>query len=189
MMLVLTIIGIAANRNTSIELQIAGNDRTQKESFYEADGATELAQEVLEQNIACLFFPAGHGGAPGGGAYLAGYGNDRSYDIIVDNDSLDFWRYFAPIDIPTEDAWHFTFPAEAGVPKTRFTVGGSTKLTTGAAIQMAAGYEGRGKGIGTGGVTLVYEIYANHYGRNNSESLIYVEYSHVIPGGGECNYE
>ncbi len=183
MMLVLTLIGIAANRNTSIELQIAGNDRVQKETFYEADGVTELAQEVLEQNIACLTFTNGNlsGQAPGG------------YDFRVDNDNLGFWRNFAPIDPPTDSDRIFYFPdydltATAIPPHTNINIGGSTKLTTGAAIQMAAGYEGRGKGIGSGGITLVYDIYANHVGINNSESLIYVEYWHIIGNEGDCYY-
>lgn len=179
-MLVLTIIGIAANRNTTIELQIAGNDRTQKETFYSADGGTELAQELLEQNIACLSFSS---------VNVNGFNADNAYKITVDNDSLGFWRAFAPVSPPTESDRTFYFPEYSGdEPHTNFKLGGSTKLTTGAAIQMAAGYEGRGKGIGTGGASLVYDIFSNRIGKNNSESLIYVEYYHILGQEGDCYF-
>ncbi|MCI5207475.1 MAG: hypothetical protein D3910_01485 [Candidatus Electrothrix sp. ATG2] len=48
-LLVLTVMGIAVNRNTELEWRIAMNDRDQKDAFYKADAATELASEVLDQ--------------------------------------------------------------------------------------------------------------------------------------------
>lgn len=186
-MLVLTIIGIAANRNTSTELGIAGNDRTHKETFYEADGGTELASEVVEQNIACLQF-----GADGAGQGRTLDGSVDAYDIYVDNDSLGFWRNFSttPTAIPSETLRDFYYPVyDADDPHTNFKAAGSTKLTTGSAIQMAAGYEGRGKGIGVGGATLVYDINAQHLGQNNSQSIICIQYRHTIGQEGDCYYD
>ncbi len=180
-MLILTLIGIAANRNTSTELDIAGNDRTHKESFYEADGGTELASEVLEQNIACLQFDAD---APGQGRTLAG--STTEYDIYVNSGSLGFWRNFAPGGIPSDTSRDLYYPTDNDEPHTNFTIAGSTKLTTGAAIQMAAGYEGRGKGIGMGGASLVYDVNAQRLGKNNSESVICIKYRHTIGQEGDC---
>lgn len=183
-MLVLTIIGIAANRNTSTELGIAGNDRTHKQTFYEADGGTELASELLEQNIACLDFAA-----DGGGQGRTVAGSVDAYDLYVDNDSLGFWRNFSPVGMPSDTARDFFFPADDSGPHTNFTAAGSTKLTTGSAIQMAAGYEGRGKGIGVGGATLVYDINAQRLGENNSESTICIQYRHTIGQEGDCYFD
>lgn len=183
-MLVLTVIGIAANRNTTTELNISGNDRTHKETFYEADGGTELASEVLEQNIACLEF-----GADGSGQGRTMDGTTDAYDIYVDNDSLGFWRNFSPGVMPSDGARDFHFPADDSGPHTNFTTAGSTKLTTGSAIQMAAGYEGRGKGIGVGGATLVYDLNAQRLGVNNSQSLICIQYRHTIGQEGDCYFD
>ena len=175
-MLVLTIIGIAANRNTSTELKIAGNDRLYKENFYEADGVTELSAEVLEQNIACLDFST---------TTLSGSGG---YNINVESGSLGFWRNFPSGGIPTDSTRDFSFPDNDQLPHTNVIVGGNTKLTTGAAIQMAAGYEGLAKGIGTGGARLVYDINVQRVGPNNSESVICTKYEHLLGQEGECKY-
>lgn len=183
-MLVLTIIGIAANRNTSTELGIAGNDRTHKKTFYEADGGTELASELLEQNIACLDFAA-----DGAGQGRTVAGATTAYNIYVDNDSLGFWRNFSPVDMPSDDTRDFFFPADGSGPHTNFTAAGSTKLTTGSAIQMAAGYEGRGKGIGVGGATLVYDVNTQRRGENNSETTICIQYRHTIGQEGDCYFD
>ena len=47
-MALLTIIGISATNTTSIELQIAGNDRIYKQNFYRAEAATMEAAQVIE---------------------------------------------------------------------------------------------------------------------------------------------
>jgi len=47
----LTVIGIAVTNTTSIELQIAGNDKTYKENFYLAEGAAMMIARILE-NVA-----------------------------------------------------------------------------------------------------------------------------------------
>ena len=44
----LTVIGMAATSTTSIELQIASNERTYKENFYQAEGAAMMLVRVLE---------------------------------------------------------------------------------------------------------------------------------------------
>lgn len=47
-LVVLTIIGVAATNTTSIEVGIAGNDRSYKQNFYLAEGA---AKEAARQNL------------------------------------------------------------------------------------------------------------------------------------------
>ncbi len=53
-LIVLTIIGIMAMQNSTTEITISGNDRIHKQTFYQADGGTELAQHVVYQNTMCL---------------------------------------------------------------------------------------------------------------------------------------
>ena len=55
-------------------------------------------------------------------------------------------------------------------------INGKTKLTLGAAIQMSAGYEGRGRGVGTDGAYLEFDINSLHQGTRNSESGICIGY-------------
>ena len=71
---------------------------------------------------------------------------------------------------------------------TNITVGGSTMMAKGGALQQAAGYEGVGKGIGGGGAFILYDIYAQHIGKSNSESIILVQWRHIIGKEGECIY-
>ena len=48
----LTIIGIAVTTTSSIELQIAGNDKIYKENFYLAEGAGMMLAQILENETA-----------------------------------------------------------------------------------------------------------------------------------------
>ncbi|HID96600.1 MAG TPA: hypothetical protein EYP57_00150 [Thermodesulfobacteriaceae bacterium] len=47
-LLLLTVIGIAANRTSSIEVLIAGNEKTYKQNFYQAEGAAKEEAIILE---------------------------------------------------------------------------------------------------------------------------------------------
>lgn len=189
-LLTLTMMGIAVNRTTMTEWRIAMNDRLQKEVFYEADAATELASEVLEQSIACLGFDEG----TGDGKSLAGYtgdGNDN-YGVHIEERSLGFWRNYSSQSgsVPSDTNRDMYFPAnyKSGEPHTNIVIAGNTKMTTGAAIMQAAGYEGLAKGIGTGGATLGYDINVQRVGRDGAESLICIDYRHILGTEGDCHY-
>lgn len=187
-LLVLTVMGIAVNRNTVTEWRIAMNDRLHKETFYGADGGTEVAQEILEQSIACLGFSSD----TSQGVVLES--NDNKFDIFITKDAVGFWRKYDTdgIAVPTDAAHDFCFPYNGtdclDGPHTNINIGGNTRLTAGAAIQMAAGYEGRGKALGSGGARLLYDINAQRVGRDNSESVICVSYEHILGTEGECYY-
>ncbi|MCW5206255.1 hypothetical protein VU08_04905 [Desulfobulbus sp. F5] len=205
-LLVLTMLGIAVNRNTSIEWQIAMNDRLHKQTFYAADAVTELAAEVLEQSIACRGFESNANGMKLRGVAGCDPENpNRPCHVFIDTDSLGFWRNYAEdgtVNNPNNSDRDIVFPAvltgtdenvfNEGMtnsqPHANIKIGGSTKLTAGSAIQMAAGYEGLAKGLGTGGATLVYDIKVQQLGRNSSESLICVKYGHVLGLENACNY-
>jgi hypothetical protein len=183
----LTMMGIAVNRTTMTEWRIAMNDRLHKQTFYEADAGTELASEILEQSIACLGFDEDEDGKT-----LKGYTDD--YSVYIEKDSLGFWRNYSegasriPSDTPGGRDMYFPANYATGEPHTNIIIAGNTNLTTGAAIMMAAGYEGLAKGIGTGGATLSYDINVQRIGRDGSESLICVKYNHILGTSGDCNY-
>ena len=52
-LMVLTLLGIMATNNTTTELRIAGNDKVHKQTFYQADGGTELAERLVFENTIC----------------------------------------------------------------------------------------------------------------------------------------
>lgn len=74
-------------------------------------------------------------------------------------------------------------------PRTNIVAWGETRLTSGSAIQMAAGYEGKGKAAATGGGIIAYTIHSRHEHRQtNSESHIVIGYRHLIGQEGDCKY-
>jgi len=189
-MLVLTIIGIAGSRNTSTELLIAGNDRTYKETFFNADGGTEAGQPILEQNIACDGFPAKND-------FATGYEGLNGGGMVEDTfyiQALDFWKNLRPTTSPSDANRDIFYPWDAygsNKPHTNLKLGHVMQLNVGAAIQdpSGGGYEGLAYGLASGGASLVYDIISQHLGKNNSESIIHIYYRHVVAmPRGDCYY-
>jgi len=189
-LMMLTLIGIAITTTASLELQIAGNDRLHKTAFYKADGGTEIGYELLEQNLGCASgFAADE---------ITGSGSSQAIKVV----NKSFWQDLAASmpdesvdptttnadDIPKVPDFYFPKDYVAGTPHTNFTVGGNTVLSSGSAIQMVSGYEGKGKGAGGGGAYILYDMYAQHIGVVHSQSIIKVQWRHVIGQEGACNY-
>jgi len=171
---ILTIIGISAISTSNMEVQIANNDKVHKMSFYAADGGSELGTELLELNIACP----------------SGFASDNlamTADITaVDK---DFWMQNAEpvVTYPSDTERDVLINTAAGT-HTNLSVFGTTAFGVGGAIQMAAGYEGKGKGAAGGGVSLLYEIHSQHMGFANSESVVAIHWRHNIGSEGTCAY-
>lgn len=119
--------------------------------------------------------------------------NDFAYqedDASVDDNGNAIADY--PAD-DERDIW-FVGPGYAlndndGTPHTNVVAFGVTELSTGSAIQMAAGYEGKGKGAGAAGGQIVYDIHSRHeYRARQANSHIMTEYRHVIGQEGDCPY-
>jgi hypothetical protein len=177
---VLTIIGIASISTSNIEVQIATNDKVHKMAFYAADGGTELGTELLELNIACA----------------SGFTSDNlavTDDVtVVDR---DFWMQNDEpkdgsdnvIPYPSNTERDILINNAAGT-NTNLSIFGVTALGVGGAIEMAAGYEGKGKGAAGGGVSLLYQIFSQHLGLADSESVVAIEWRHNIGSEGTCMY-
>jgi len=186
MLAVLTIIGISSITTSTIEIKIAANDKVYKQSFYEADGGTEVGRELLEQNIACSL------GFPNDDFYIGTAApfvkvKKKDFYLNVDEPTGEYpsdtnWDFYYPDNDNTDNTEDFT------IPHTKVLAFGNTILSTGSALQMAAGYEGKGKGSAGGGAQIIYNIYSEHQGRQNSKSRIKINYRHLIGHEGECNY-
>lgn len=159
------ILAMVALQSSTTEIKIAGSDRLHKRSFYAADGATEMASELLEQNVEAVGFPDG-----------------SVFGGLVEVVNGDFWlNTEADSTTPSDTNRDFYLPtgAAANQPHTNVTVGGRSMQVPGAAIQMAAGYEGKGKAAGQGGTMNLYDIQVQHAGANNSEAIVRVQWRHV----------
>jgi hypothetical protein len=186
-LLILVLIGISATSVTMLELQIAGAERVRRETFYRSDAGTELGALVLEENLSC---------AEGFAIGNLGVG------VMADNSAM--WRnMWGENGFPdAADAADFLADLRSGAaaPDIRYTapggqqeisvavVGGETQFAVGGALQVAAGYLGKGKGVGSGGGHIVYDLYSQAQGQSGSEALLHVQWRHVIGQEGVCNY-
>ena len=136
MLVLLTVIGISASTISNIELQVAGNEKFYKIALYAADGGTEAGAELLEKNIEARAFPS------------QPYTIPNSTVTVYD---MDFWSQVNPPAANT---------ASVGLPvgQVGLRVWGDTHLSSGGAIQLIAGYEGKGKGAGGSGAYMVHNI-------------------------------
>ena len=165
MLVVLTLLGIASTTTSTIELQISGNDKLYKTSFYVADTATEMTGELIEQNIEERDWTndsdRGNVKVVNGDLYL----NRNVADPIPSNSNRDA---YLPKDYT------------ASAPHTNMRVDGNAQLSTGSAIQLAAGYEGKGKGAAGGGAWIVYDVRAQHLNVRNSSAMVLLGWRHVM---------
>lgn len=165
-MVVLTLLGTVATRTSTTELKIADNNKWHKLTFYEADGATELATELIEQNIEEIGFD----------------------DLIMGTDNLiavttfDFaLNEIEDATTPSDTNRDFFLPSGyvAPEPHTNFTVGGQVDFVPGSSLQMAAAYEGRGKSAAQGGTQIIYDVVTQRVGLQNREAIVRVQWRHV----------
>jgi len=180
-LMLLTLIGIAITTTASLEMQIASNDRLHKMAFYAADGGIDIGAELLEQNLGCS-----GGFAPTIGTDQTNVGSVRVTDLTLwANTDVDA---VLPSNDDTVRDFYFPQDYSGSQPHTNLTVGGNTKFSSGNAIQMVSGYEGKGKGSGAGGAYIIYDMKSQHMGIAGSQSVIQVQWRHVIGNEGACNY-
>jgi hypothetical protein len=169
----LTILGISSISTSNMEVQISTNDKVHKMAFYAADGGSELGTELLELNIACA----------------SGFANDNLVINTVTVADKDFWmQNTKPADDYPSDTERDIFIDGANGTHTNLSIYGDTSLGIGGAIEMSAGYEGKGKGAAGGGVALLYQIRSQHLGLADSESVVEIAWRHNIGSEGSCMY-
>ncbi len=182
---------MAATTDTTLEIQIAGNDRTHKETFYQADGGAHIAIRMVEESLGVA--------GPIAAAALTVDGllidpdTPNNTILIVDN---ILWSNEAArtennvFDDMTPgggrdmayfpDDYNPALPDPDILPHTNIIADGVTSTISGAGLQQLAGYEGKGKGTAGGGSQILYTIYSQHMGKNQSESVIAVQWRHVV---------
>jgi hypothetical protein len=201
-MLVLTIIGIITTTNTSTELQIAGNDKVHKMTFYEAESGAILGTEILEQSLNCSTGFTSTSTVDGVAVRdLPDPPNSRirvyARGESVGSEDLILWNNEPPAPDDLEDIIGDIAQADIaypianlgdGVEAGYLYISGATTMLPGGALQMAAGYEGKGKAAGQGGVAKYFDIYSQFNGLVDSESIILFGWRHLVGSEGTCIY-
>lgn len=198
-LVILSLIGIAGLTTSTFEKQIAGNDWNAKRTFYRADGGLSQGIELIEQNLAC-----GNGFNNGAGVnvliedqffVLEQDGNNLRFsgNKALDKDTLIKADRKCFLNPATEQLFDVVYPADAdgNFPSHDvgfLYVGSEKKELPGGALQMAAGYEGKGKSSAQGGVAMIMDIYSQYLGPKNSESIISAVWLHTIGNEGNCKY-
>ena len=185
-LVVLSIIGLSATSTTRVELQIAGNDRLHKETFYQADGGTELGLRLVYDNAICSRTSGGFKENYNGGSdTLIGESvvvTDKTFAentaaTVTNFDPTDSNRhlvYYPDVDLGAASASLFT--TYDNQPHTDLLVRGRTKTAIGSGLQMVSGYDGLGASSIGGGTAKVYTIGAKHLGNRNSESMVTIQW-------------
>ena len=193
-LILIFLIGIGLSKMSTTDIKIANNIKQDMTTFYETDAGLETGGEMIEQNLACSkgFFdtPTGTDGLPAGEEIIDGMIYVRNLDFAYNIRSIAY--------IPSEYANHATYGADfyyppnygdVKEPHTTIKVGGATRFSRGSAIQMAAGYEGLGKGSAGGGASIIYDAFVRRIGRNNTSSTHFMQWVHILGSSGDCNYD
>jgi len=185
-LILIFLIGIGLSRMSTTDIKIANNIKRDMMTFYEADAGLDAAGEMIEQNIACI---TGFNDPDSDGEeIISGYftvknldfaQNFRNAAFIPSIDSSDADLYYPPGD----------YVADPTAPHTNIKVGGASRFSKGAAIQMAAGYEGLGKGAAGGGGSIIFDVYSQRIGGNNNSAVHFMQWVHLLGYSGDCNFE
>jgi len=196
-LILIFLIGIGLSKMSTTDIKIANNIKQDMTTFYETDASLEAAGELIEQNLACLIgfddtatatdtLPAGRE-IIGGIFYVNNLNfshNERKKGARpgVDPDAEASGVKIVDFFYPPNPSM------ELDEPHTNISVGGASRFSKGSAIQMAAGYEGLGKGAAAGGGSIIFDVYAERIGINNTSSTHFMQWVHLIKPSPGCNY-
>ena len=167
LIMIVSLMAVGISSDTSMDVRIAGYQKFKAVSFGYAESGSSAATEILEENI----FDAGWPGGITSFSYPLLSGSYNGTVTICDG---DFYMKATPTP-PCNNVISMAGDIDADIIIQRLL----SMLATGGAIQMAAGYEGVGKGAGAGGVHVIYDIETRGYGSDSAESLLGQHYRYV----------
>lgn len=192
-MVVMALIATGVTSNSTVEIKIAGNQRNKAVSFNNADVGTGITPEIIEQNLdAASWNSSDASWVAAEAAYLFlsadndGDGTD-DFQILVHEDAGGSGKIaFSTISTTLSkvvtirskiNSLGNILPAWNNI--TSVDVGKTGGLAAGNAMQMAAGYEGMGKGAGGGGYHAYYLCDSTGIAGNNTATANELYYRHV----------
>jgi Tfp pilus assembly protein PilX len=162
-LIILTLVGIGANRTTSTDIQIAANEKFHKVAFYNADAGVYATPKLISSAIEDGANPTGTGFT-----YLDA-GTDTFFRELMGYDSADTTRDISFV-LGGENI-------EVDVQRT-----GAQNLAGGGA-EFAAGAEGVGSGS-AGGFAIFYALDSLGDGPRNAVSNVGATYRKINAPGG-----
>jgi len=167
-MAILSLIGLAGLSTSMFEVQISGNEWVAKQTFYQADGGTGLAEHLIFENAICASVKNGFT-LPniGSGIVVKDLKFSESNAANLEEISNDTAKRYAV---------YYPYGASDAEPHTNFLSKYEKVINPGTGLQMVSGYEGLGAGAAAGGTSRTYEIASQHQGRKSSESLIMTQW-------------
>jgi len=188
LLVVVTLLGVSGVSTSIFETRMAANEAVHKQTFYQADGGTENGLALLKHNITCITGFSGTGPLDGDIQIVPGkenfwLTNNLTTEILMPSDDDSNRDFYYPSN----------YAANPGTPHTNGRINGTVKMVAGASLQMLAGYEGKGKGIGSDGAFLTYDIKVEHIGVRNSKTGVCTKYrveNQFAPyPSGDCYYD
>jgi Tfp pilus assembly protein PilX len=170
-----TSLGVMAIMTGDTEQDVAANDKFHKMAFNSADSACEMTSELIEQNIEERGFSTGTWGNGKVGIKKSNfYMNEESFDDPGTSDiDESLWNR------PTETSQDIEIP-DIGNGVAYVNTYANTALSTGSAIEIAAGYEGTAKGLAGGGGQMVFEIRSLADGPVDSQARVWLRWRHLM---------
>jgi len=177
LMVVMLLLGVSGIGTSIFEAMMSGNEALHKQSFYEADGGTEVGVALLRNNIDCI---SGFSSNTLDGG-IALYNHELVNGTLQVKDKKNFWMSNNDVDGISQASYtnrDMYYPLSAGPddPHTNIRINGVTQMTVGSSLEMTAGYKGRGKSLGADGASLVYQINTQRIGNRNSRQAICTRY-------------
>lgn len=166
-LIAVTLLGIVATRIGYIEMDTATNDKVHKMTWFATDAGCQATTQLIEQNIE----ERGFGAAP------VKYG---AIDILTGDFYNNTPNSAAPAQNCPTAANRDIEMSDVGQSIVYVKVYGNTELSTGNALQIAAGDKGRGKGLAGGGAQIIYDIRSRGQGPADSQARILLRWRHLI---------
>lgn len=185
-MVVMALIATGVTTNSTVEIKISGNQRNKAVSFNNADVGTGITPEIIEQNLDAVSWESSDSG------WNATHTPQAYLFLTADNngDGTNDMSIFVNEDPKYNPAHKIAFSTLTSTPLTgeiEITGDASSSvdlsktggLAAGNAMQMAAGYEGLGKGAGGGGYHAYYLCDSTGFAGNNTTTANELYYRHV----------
>ncbi len=173
LLLVVSLMAVSVSMDTSMDVRIAAYQRFKARSFGAAESGAMAATDILEDNI----YDAGWDNPTPPNPFV--YPNlSAAYDDVVAGGSIQIEQdgvFYMDKNTAENRIMQFTGEIAADIITQRV----GSKLAKGGAIQMAAGYAGMGKGMGGGGVQVVYNLLSSGFDSGQAESDLGVHFRHV----------
>ena len=202
LMVVLLILGVSGIGTSVFESMMTANDALHKQSFFQADGGSNTAAMLIEENVSC---PLGFTPTQGANALILGnvlvegnvnvgtgtrdlYNNQKTFVAATNRAGVPSEDPVSPL---FRDAYYFWDPADPNgntLPRTNIKTGGTTDVLPGGPLEMGAGYEGRGKGLPGGGARIDFDTFSQYFNVRQSQGVVEIMWRHIIGFEGTCKY-